>query len=396
MWRLFAVSLYSGVLLASGVPTVLRQDHLGTKARLAERGLSYSVSFCTDMLGNPVGGKARGFAYAGSLGAAVDVDFGKLCDFQGFEFFSSVVWRTGTNLSSRKIDNQFPVAQVFGSQTVRLNELFFKQTLWQKRFSIKIGRLDGGNDFLSSPLYNQFVSNAFCGNPIGIFYNMPFTAYPTATWGAYMETTPKPFFKVKLAVYNANNKSAQNRYHGINWTFKARPGVIWATEFDVLVNQKIPGRGYPGNYKVGFLYLTGHTRDFNGSNQAGDPCLYFLFDQMVYRKKNTQIVPFVTLLFAPPNRNQFPFFTSSGVVFYGPLANRPQDSASIGLAWGSYSQDQKGTSPQDFEAILEANYWFQISKSFIITPDVQYIIHPKGHAKTPNALVLGAQLELNF
>ena len=403
MKRLIAASaiFFSCSLMASGTPTVLQQPEVSAKARLAEKGLTYSASFSTDMLANPVGGKARGFAYCGSLGAAVDVDFGKLCEFHGFEFYSSVVWRTGTNLSQRKIDNQFPVGQVYGSQTVKLNEFYFRQALWQGRFSAKIGRLDGGNDFLASPLYGQYVNNAFCGNPISIFFNMPFTAYPNSTWGAYMEIQPIDSLKFKFAVYNANNKIAKNKYHGINWTFKGRPGAIWASELGFLNNQKIPGRGYPGNYKVGLLYLSGHTKKFDGKNASGDPCIYLLLDQMIYRPKESNanqrgLTPFITLLFAPINRNLFPFFTTTGLVYYGPFKSRPQDSASVGFAYGSYSKDNTASPPQDYEAIVELNYWVQATKDIIITPDFQYVIHPKGHANVKNAFVLGAQIEITL
>ena len=89
---------------------------------MRERGVNFDLTYVSDIQGNPVGGKRKGFAQAGSLGFNVLLDFEKLAGAKGFEFFSSFVWRNGRNLSRvNKINNQFPIAQVFGGESYRLN-----------------------------------------------------------------------------------------------------------------------------------------------------------------------------------------------------------------------------------------------------------------------------------
>lgn len=370
-----------------------------TRERLAEKGITTLSSFTTDMLGNPVGGKARGFAYAGSYGMSIDVNFDQ-SGWTGLELFSSAVWRTGTNLSQRKIDNQFPVAQVFGSQTVKLNELYFIQTLFEERCALKGGRLDAGNDFFASPLYSKFVNNGFNGNPISIFFNVPFTAYPNSTWGGYLMFKPYKRLSAKFAVYNANSNIKKNKYHGVNFTFQSTNGMIWITEWCLLVNQEKGDRGMNGNYKVGYFYLTGDEPKFKGGKQSGDPCYYMLFDQMIYRNKTKNLTAFTSLVFAPENRNLFPVFFNCGLVFQGLFSKRPNDSLNVGYIYGKYSKDlasvqrHSRVEPQNFESILELNYWIQINPWFYIAPDMQYVIHPKGR-NTPNAYVIGAQIGIN-
>lgn len=376
----------------------------GVRNTLADVGITFDFSYVTDMLGNPVGGKARGFAYDGSFGASMNVDFTK-AGWKGFNLFSSACWRTGTNLSRKKIDNQFTVSQLYGSQTVRLNELYLLQNLFEKRLTLKAGRLDGGNDFLNSPLYWQYVNNAFDGNPVGIFYNVPFTAYPNATWGAVIGTKPWNWLSAKFAIYNANSKIQLNKYHGTNFTFSNTNGVLLMTEWGALINQSPCSHGMPGNYKVGYFYLTGEKEKFSGGEQKGDPGVYFLFDQMIYRQGDPKcdrgLTPFITVLLQPKNRNQFPFFTNGGLVYKGPFGCRPQDVAAFGVAYGRYSPDlarvqrNTGVAPQKAETVLELNYWFQINKWFYVMPDMQYIITPKGVDSTPNAYVIGFQLGLD-
>lgn len=371
-----------------------------TRARLARAGITFSSVFVTDMLGNPVGGKARGFAYAGSYGLSVNIDFSET-GWKGFDLFSSAVWRTGTNLSQRKIDNQFPVAQVFGSQTVKLNELYLMQTLLDDQFVFKAGRLNAGNDFFASPLYWMFVNNGFDGNPISIFFNVPFTAYPNSTWGGYFMFKPYKRLSAKFAAYNANSKIKKAKYHGVNFTFKSTNGVIWITEWCLLINQEKEDLGMPGNYKAGYFYLTGDEPKFSGGKEGGDPCYYLLFDQMVYRRNgpgSTEgLTPFISLIFAPQNRNLFPFFFNCGLVFKGIFPQRPEDVANLGFIYGKYSRDQaavqrrEGLEPQNFESIIELSYWIQINPWLYMAPDMQYIVHPKGK-NTPNAYVIGAQI----
>ncbi|MBU6383197.1 MAG: carbohydrate porin [Verrucomicrobia bacterium] len=370
-----------------------------TKERLAQNGITILSAYTTDMIGNPIGGKARGFAYAGSYGVSIDIKLTQ-AGLKGFEIFSSAVWRTGTSLSQRKIDNQFPVQQVFGSQTVKLNELYLMQTLLNGNLVFKLGRLDEGNDFLTSPLYWQFVNNGFDGNPISIFFNVPFVAYPNATWGAFLMFKPVRRLSAKFGAYNANSNIQKNKYHGVNFTFKSTNGVIWITEWCVLVNQEPEDHGMPGNYKAGYFYLTGDEPKFTGGKQHGDPCYYLLFDQMIYRREAMTLTPFISLVFAPPNRNLFPIFFNCGLVWKGPLPKRPNDSINLGYIYGKYSwdqaqvQSQSGIEPQNYETIFELNYWIQFNRWFYIAPDLQYVLHPKGR-DTPNAFCIGAQIGIN-
>ncbi len=384
----------------------------GSRTYLEDHGFIIESSYITDMLGNPHGGRARGFAYAGSLGLAVHLNLDKALDRKtGFEIYSSATWRTGTNLS-KKIGNQFTVAQVYGTETVVLNELYFKETLFDKIVTFKAGRLNAGNDFLTSALYAEFVSYAFDGNPIAIFYDIPsFSVYPNATWGAYLAIQPSDFFSMKFAVYNANYEIFQDKYHGVNFTFASTNGAIWITEWAALVNQREKSTGLPGNYKIGFVYQTGDVQQFKNGTIHGNYCCYLQLDQMIYRQGDPRLkqglTPFAALLFAPKDRNSFPFFFLAGLVYEGLFSSRPWDTTNIGIAYGKYSSDLAsvqraaqrqgmpglfGNLPQNFEIALELNHWFQVNNWFTFTPDIQYIINPSGYGTIPNALVIGAQI----
>lgn len=344
----------------------------GTRSCLRDKGVSVTISYVNDLLGNLLGGKRKGFANAGSLVIELDLDFERIACIRGLSLFTSSVYRSGNNLSSEYIGNQFPAAQVFGGETYHLNELYVQEAM-EEIFSIKAGRLCGGNDFLASPFYAKYVSNAFCGNPIGIFFNAPFTAQPNATWGAYMSFKPHKSFLIKNAIYNANRCISKNKYHGMNFTFHSTEGALLITEWAYLLNQP----RLPGNYKIGAYYTTGTSQKFTKVMQKGNYGCYFLFDQTLYQKKSKEqeLTYFAALLFAPKNRNLFPFFLSTGFVYQG-IAKRPLDAISLGMAYGSYSSDLRRAQrmahsirvsnvqrcPQTSETVLEINYWFHVNK----------------------------------
>lgn len=394
----------------------LTGDWNGKRTTLFEEGITFASSYVNDILGNVSGGEARGAAEAGSFGMIMSVDLGKCSHFEGLRFVVSAVFREGSNLSHKKIGNQFTVAQTYGGETYRLNEFYLEQTLLDSALIIKGGRLDDGRDFLQSDLYYQFVSSAFNGTPAAMFYNGPFTDEPFATWGFVLQYTFWKRIVAKIGIYNANADVEKNRYHGLNWSFHSTDGALLISEWALQTNQADGDSGYPGNYSVGAYYYTGTEKEkFLGGMVHGNYGYYFLLDQMIIRFGEVGsargVTPFLALLFAPKDRNIMPFFLSTGLVCLGPFSARPDDSINLGFAYGKYSTEMRkaqqqaknlkllgpfGDKPQNFEAVIELNYWFKVNQWLTITPDVQYIINPSGFGTIPNALVIGAEVGFLF
>src|SRR5262249_16762294 len=84
---------------------VLPADHLlgdwwGLRTRLEDRGITPTLTFVSDLAGNPVGGARRGFTEADNLGLNVNFDLDKMCGLKGGAFFVSMSQRSGANLSA--------------------------------------------------------------------------------------------------------------------------------------------------------------------------------------------------------------------------------------------------------------------------------------------------------
>src|SRR5215510_14649059 len=180
-------------------------DWYGVRPWLEDHGITPTVTFVTDALGNPTGGREQGFTGAHNLGLDLLFDLEKLAGLRGGSFHFSLSQRFGTSLSTDYIGNVFTVQQVFGGETFRVVNLAYQQTLLDDRVEFSVCRIAAGDDFLVSPYNYVFVQNGFDGNPVGIFFNSPgMTAYPNDSWGALLKVRPTARTYIMGGVYNGD------------------------------------------------------------------------------------------------------------------------------------------------------------------------------------------------
>ena len=390
------------------------------RTKLSEMGITPSVTYVTDTVGNPFGGIRQGVTYCDNIGLNVDFDLQKLAGIPGAEINMSGSWRNGTSLTDDYIGNAFNVQQVFGGQTYKLVDLYFQQSLWEDRFNYRLGRIAMGDEFLSSPLYWNYVNNGFDGNPVAIFKNVPgVTAYPNATWGARVRARPVKEVYVMAGIFNNDPEVTEPQNHGVDFSLKGPYFVIAETGY--LRNRGKKSSGLPGNFKLGAYYYDGDCddlyRDSSGNSYAlsgnapkthhGNWGFYVLLDQVIYREggpgSHQGLTPFVSLLFAPDEDiNQMPFFVNGGLVYEGLVPGRDRDIASFGFIYGGFSddleryQEDANVGAQRYELVFELNYNIEIARWLHFIPDIQYIINPGGTGDISDTLVLGFQLALNL
>jgi porin len=415
----------------SGV-VVLPVDHLfgdwlGLRTRLEDRGITTTLTFVSDMLGNPVGGMRRGFTECDNLGLNMTFDLEKICGVKGGSFLVSMSQRSGANLSSDYIGNTFTTQQVFGRETFQVIDVAYQQKLCDDRVEFRIGRIATGDDFLVSVYDYIFMQNGFDGNPVGIFFNAPgMSAYPNATWGAWLKVRPTERTYIMGGVYNGDIADTHhNQDHGMNWSLHGPLFAIMEVAYQR--NQLKGDTGLPGNYKAGIWYDGSAYQDFGskvlGSDAAGvvpnfrhnNYGFYGLFDQIVIRfgcpdEKILRGIGVTACVQGAPDqtRSQLPFFCTAGILARGIFPERPRDVAGFGVVYGRFSRDLANAEQaaqrvnpaigvQTTETVLEWTYVFRFREgAFFFQPDLQYIIRPGGTGRIPNALAVGAQVGFNF
>ena len=403
---------------------VLPQAHLlgdwgGTRTWLEERGVTPTVTFVTDALGNPIGGVRHGFKGASNLGVDLQFDLAKLAGLPGASFDISFSERFGSSLSDDNVGNVFSVQQVFGGQTYRLVNMAYQQQLFDDRVELRVGRIAAGDDFLVSPYNYVFVQNGFDGNPVGVFFNAPGTsAYPSATWGGVVKGKPTERIYVMGGLYNGDPSIRANKHHGADFSMDGPLFAIGEVGYQF---NGLPGdQGLLGNYKAGFWYDDSQYTDFTTVARGRTPNvsrgnwgLYGLFDQVLVRfgepGSNRGFGITGSVLVSPDQSvSQMPFFSTAGVVVRGAFASRPTDVGGFGVVFGRFSDDLQDSQRrarqldptvgvQKHEIALELTYRLRFyGDALFFQPDLQYIIRPGGTGKIADALVAGFQAGINF
>lgn len=400
-------------------------DWLGVRTTLENCGITPTVTFVSDLLGNPVGGQRQGFTECDNLGLDLMFDLNKLCGLEGGKFHVSMSQRSGSSLSNVYIGNVFNVQQVFGGETFHLIDVDYKQSIGEC-LEFRLGRIATGDDFLASPYYWVWVQNGFDGNPVGIFKNAPgMTAYPNATWGGWLKVKPTERTYVMAGAYNGDPSIRANEFDGANLTLH---GPLFAIgEAGYTLNGLPDDTGFLGHYKVGGYYNGGDFQQFTGvslvsvngalqlarKSTEGNYGFYFLADQEIAplgeRGQGRGVGLFAAFLVAPDQQiNQMPFFFNGGVAFRGLLPSRPTDFGGFGVIFGQFSNDLRNeqriaqrfdpsVGVQNSEIALEWTYGFRLKGGrMIVQPDIQYIMNPGAAGQIPNALVLGFQVSINF
>jgi porin len=397
---------------------ILQREHLlgdwyGTRTWLEDHGITPTLTFVTDSLGNPSGGKDQGFTTANNLGLDLNFDLEKLCGLEGGSFLLSMSYRFGGSLSANYIHNVFTVQQVFGGETFHFINMAYLQKLFDDRVELRLGRIATGDDLLVSPYNYVFVQNGFDGNPVGIFFNSPgMTAYPNDTWGALVKVRPTARTYIMGGVYNGDPSIRANDKHGVDFSMD---GPLFAIGEIAYQPNSLPGdRGLIGNYKTGFWYDNSLYTDFNtGAVNRGNWGFYGMFDQVLVRSgEPTSHRGFGVAgsFLASPDQSisQVPYFFTAALVTRGIFPSRPLDIIGLGVVYGHFSNDLQNfqrraqqldpnVEVQSHETVLELTYRLALLKSALyFQPDLQYVFRPGGTGRIPDALVLGAQVAVNF
>jgi porin len=394
---------------------LLPSEHLfgtwgGLGPWLEARGITPRLSLVTDVAGNPLGGRSRGLTAPGNVEVSFIFDLDTIAGVRGASLFVSMSNHWGRNLSAAYIGNVFDAQQVFGFPTFRVADVSYQQKLADGRVELRLGRFATSDDFLVSAYSCGFMQNAFCGNPLGIFFDTQ--GMTGGTWGVLAKWKPHDRSYLMGAIYNGDTAVRAHRFHGANLSLHGPPFAIGEVGYQV---NGLPGDDKRlGNYKAGAWYDGAHFVAFeSGARTGGAGGFYVLFDQVLIpfdtaaTNRGFGVVGSATI--APnPGVQRLPWFFTAGVEMRGPFAGRPRDGGGIAFASGYFSDDLQraqregrlavsGRGIQKYEAVIELTYRFDYHKSaFFVQPDVQHIRRPGATGLFENALVLGVQIGINF
>src|ERR1051325_10285698 len=114
----------------------------GERSTLASRGVTFDFFYVADLQANPVGGLRQTQAGWGRIRGTMDIDFGRLTDWNGLTLHVTGLWQFGTNLGANIGVIANPSGLVSAHAT-RLDSWWLQQAFFHNHFFVKAGQLAG-------------------------------------------------------------------------------------------------------------------------------------------------------------------------------------------------------------------------------------------------------------
>ncbi|GGY20811.1 porin [Rhodanobacter panaciterrae] len=404
-----------------GQPT-MTGDWGGLRTELQNDGITLRAHWTTESAGNPSGGKYQTARYTQQFDLGADFDLDRLWGVPDAKIQFTLTDRSGRSLSADAIGNQFAVQELYGAgQNFRLAELNYQQDLLDHKVIIELGWSPLGDHFANLPAFCDFQNGVICGHANAMTVNSGAHNFPTAEWGARIEVRPTPGFYVATGIYQVNPNEG-NADEGFNLSFKST-GAFIPVELGWMTGS---GSGeLPGNIKVGGYYNTSKApdvlTDVNGLSAGltdgsfeqhnGRSGGYVVANHMVYREGPDSACGLYFGAMAGVGdaaTAKFRYFWMAGGHFQGTFPGRDDDVVAFMVAYARtnsrltrYQEDRDSVTPgavgiQTYESVAEIDYGARLTPWLVLRPNLQYVIHPGGTGKIPDAFVIGLYTQVTF
>jgi porin len=384
-------------------------DWGGERTRLEQEGVSFDFNNIGDFLTDVTGSQEHHLTYFGRFRATSDIDFNKLARFDG-EFFFSGIWQYGQNLSGQYLHTNTLTSSIAGTNSVRIDQMWYQQGFADNMFKVKLGQLAAVNEFGATDFFDILFNDELGYAPNAIFNTRtPFSPAGKPgiiLWGDLSDITPGLY--VKTGVFTAYDNPYHPDSNGVDYVDDFDHGMSGSFEMGYKEQKTI----YDGVYKLGVNASTdvGYTNPATLQPYSNDYNAYATVEKTVYRplapdgKVDTK--KGLDLLFQfvgePGDRNPFQYEFTTGGRYTGLIPGRDTDKVGFGLIYSdngiAYSQaNQQGGGPGlGGETTLELDYQYNPSPWLSIQPDAQYIIDRGGNSNNSDILVLGLRTIVKF
>lgn len=387
-------------------------DWKGARPWLAAHGITPTLTWTGEVLGNPTGGLKQGAVYDGLAELALDFDLATILAWPGATLHASGYWIQGHGLSECCVGNLLTVSSIEAPAGWRFDELYLEQSLAGGAVSVRVGDIAADTEFWLSDTAGLFVNSTF-GWPGIDALDMPGggPAYPTPTPGVRLRWNPDPAFALQAGVFNGNPLGDGEDANGL--AFALGDGVFAIVEAAV---SYAPEGGLAGTWKLGAWM---NSEDFdnlsiarNGRSlaspaarggprqEAGDFALYAIVDHGLWNEPGGDgqgLAGFLRVSIAPQqDRNPVTVYADGGLAYTGLLPGRDGDVLGIAFAYAGMSPDLASLDRRqnavsgidgpvvDFEAVAEVTYQAAITPALSLQPFAQYVIHPGGNVANPD------------
>lgn len=402
----------------SSLERALARDHLlgdwmGARPWLRDRGVVFDFNHIGDLLANPTGGVTQATRFFGRFRGTVDVDLERLVSLPGGRVFITAVYQYGGNLG-RDIGLFTLPSSIASDEELRLDEIFYEQSLFEDRFVLRVGKLAGINRFGAHDAFILLNDELAYTPNVNFQTNLPFS--PAGQPGAMLRIGPYSGFYLKSGIYSGLPNAFDQDDNGLAFTIDD-DRLVSAHELGFRLE---PGTsGLPGLYRVGGNYDYGsHPTLLAPARLRDNYVLYFMANQRVYRppparpgdydllgpqsppsadlREDTRgLEAAFTVFIAPSDRNRA-FLNLTGQLRYtGLVPGRSRDIVGVGAVHTRFSDDASrasqlaGGTALEAETVFLLDYQLRAAGWLIVQPDTQLVLTPGGDPDADPALVVG-------
>jgi porin len=315
-------------------------------------------------------------------------------------------WNNGVQADVGSLGPEQWVYGSTGDEEFYIDKWWYGQRFLDDRLEFRIGKLLTPADLFDIPVYAKWPWDHFSNAALGRNPTVPHRK----AMGAYLKVKFTDWASFKMAAIDADQTDStlpadlERALHG-----SANYVGLW----ELVVTPPIEGPNgkLPGNYAFGCWYdgrSKRKLRDELGGllaprYRSDDTGFYLAFDQLAWKENDDPadkqgLGAFMRYGFAHPETNRINHFWSLGAQYQGLLAGRDDDVLAFGVAQSIMSKTLRHNidSRMDRETIYELYYAYQLTRSCIITPDLQLITNPGGSKDARDAVVAGVRVRLAF
>jgi porin len=291
-------------------------------------------------------------------------------------------------------------------EDMAISQVWYEQAFFDKALRIRVGKMDITSGFDCGGSTVAFDNNAYANDETAQFLNgalvnnptIPFRDYGLAL-GAAAIYNPIEWWYVAYSISDAH---ADYRETGFNTAFGGGADWFHIAETGIVTKLQSAHGPLPGAYRVGVWHDTLDKETFDtGATRRNDTGYYFSGDQMICKENDKEddsqgLGMFGRYGWADSRVNDVTNFWSAGLSYKGLFEGRDDDTLCLGYARGFFSDAAGAGYTEDYEAVYELYYSAVISKHFVLSPSIQYLVNTGGDRNIGDTFVIGGRLQMSF
>lgn len=377
-------------------------DWNGVRSSLHKKGFDLELEYFGDFVGNVVGGGTKKAHATNYLEAEILINAERWIGWTGAQFFFQAYGLASTD-PSVQINTRQTVSNLEATDTIKLFEAWWEQSLFDDHFSIKAGLYSLDTEFDFKETSNHFINGVF-GTGIDLSEMGPFgpAIYPFSALGVRLKEEWNGLY-LQTAVVDGIPVNPDNP-HGTQVILNDDDGFLIANEIGYKIDTPDHPRLHLG---VGAWVYTTELPDIANPVQTkrGRHSIYGFIDLRLFSETqgNAQgLDAFFRVGVADKEAGWFKRNISFGLAYTGLFPDRESDvlGFAVSSGWAGDSlrnlNRSRGTPIEDEEVVLELTYIMTPRPWLVMQPNIQWFINPGLSPTVDDTLYLGLRAEVTF